>query len=224
MLVYQHWRYVPHTCSLLYSIAISYENIYHKFIDMVDQLCTRPGQVKELNLHHCINSQFDKGKLLRLFPNLRTAIMTKNPTTQPCYYFNTHFETYHSVSKVQEPTNLDKCELFQYLATSNLCTKLKKLQLNSLLFRGTNGGSILKLKKMPVLEYLKIHLERFEINDLDIFHTNIPTFKALRLNTNMFRESDLLCNIRSASFSTTLSIDTVCQYIIKNTPTWPTLN
>jgi hypothetical protein len=111
------------------------------------------------------------------------------------------------MSKLEKIKEHGDCELTRQLAMSNMCDKLKSVELTFVPAISPTSGEILaELKNMPVLETLKLRHFRIKIMDLETVHYNVPSIKSLCLGNTILASGEFPTDIISATLITKLDL------------------
>jgi hypothetical protein len=194
---------------LLYKLDITSRQ-YHKLKDMIERLPHRGAQAEYLTFRFTVKLHVDKRKLCNIFPNLREIIFKGSSSQRFQNHMSRPFQFVNSTSKLEKIVDYGECELTRQLAMSNLCNKLKTLELDvRYLVDSVISGAITQLKNMPVLEHLGFRGYKVTLMDLEIMHCHLPTIKSLHfgvhiLSGDMPRDvlsSGLITKLRSTIYS-----------------------
>jgi hypothetical protein len=100
------------------------------------------------------------------------------------------------------------CELAPQLAISNVCHKLKTLDLDFREFHSSDVTStvISQLKNMPVLEDLSMTYIKVKLTDLETMHNNLPSLKRLCLEDTYPISGEIPRDVVSANLVTKLNV------------------
>jgi hypothetical protein len=171
-------------------------------MEIIKQRPHRAAQVQELILHSCISKDFNKRTLYDIFPNAREVIIESScGVRDPNLHFTELLDTTHLKSKVEILQDSDYCELATQLIHSNLCDRLKMLNLDFGDAEDDSRTIVAQLKNMPVLETLVLTSPHISVIDLEKLHENIPTIRDLELNFVTNLDSDLPVTITPISLN-----------------------
>jgi hypothetical protein len=153
---------------------------------MIERLPHRGAQTEYLTFHLTVKPHFDKRKLCNIFPNLREIIFKAYNSHSFQNHLSRPFQFVNSTSKFEKIVDYGECELTRQLVLSNLCNKLKTLELDVRYSADSViSDTITQLKNMPVLEHLGFRGHKVTLMDLERMHCNLPTIKSLHLGVHM---------------------------------------
>jgi hypothetical protein len=143
-----------------------------------------------------------------MFPNLRELDLRYfdggNPQKD---YISNKFHFIYPTSKLERIADIGECELTCQLAASNLCNRLKSLELDFSDSPGSMSNIVIpRLKNMPVLENLYITNTKIKLAELEIIHSNLPLLKTLELKEIDIIDDDLPRDIKPATSIASLNL------------------
>jgi hypothetical protein len=148
---------------------------------MIEKNPSLGKQVKDLTLIRCITTDYDRRKLFRLFPNLKTI-----KTTKAIYAENYTFaqETLDSIalkSQLLYIEDSNQCEMTRSLLTSGLCPNLNTLTLDLASIRISHRDIYPQFMQVPLLKNLTLLHALVTMDDCDVIHCKLPSLQSLKL-------------------------------------------
>jgi hypothetical protein len=115
-----------------------------------------------------------------MFPNARELIIESScGARDPNLHFTGLLDTTHLKSKVEILQDSDYCELATQLIHSNLCGRLKMLNLDFGDAEDDSRTVVAQLKNIPILETLVLTSPHISVIELENLHQNIPDYSRL---------------------------------------------
>jgi hypothetical protein len=143
-----------------------------------------------------------------MFPNLREISFSTYTNDDPQIDASKCLQFSHAICKLEKIKDFGSCELAPQLAMSDLCNKLKTLELDFGFCSVPGGASnfISQLKNMPVLEDLSMNDIKFKLIDLETMHSNLPSLKRLCLKSVYPTSGEIPRDVVPASLITEMKV------------------
>jgi hypothetical protein len=184
-LVCRNWWQILDTYSLFCNVELKKgKEQFNRMINMFERSPERASQVEELHVVIKNDLDFNKRKLIHIFPNVRVMRVESDWTTASSNVslFTTPIESRPLKSKVKFLSDFHHCELASQLLYSNLGGRLETLFLDFCQVPITRPV-ISQLKDLPVLKKLTLRSPKIRLVDLENIHKNIQSIHNLALDS-----------------------------------------
>jgi hypothetical protein len=209
LVVCRLWYDVLDRHSLLYDVNLTSEE-YPAFKGMLERQLYRATQVERLSIAYSPGCGLDKRTFCNMFPKLRQLQIEGYTYRAPITdYYSKPFHFLHSTSNLNKIEDFGDCKWILQLAQSNLCNKLKSLEIDFYhkAEAGIDNNIVPQLKNMPVLENVVIRKFRLKLTDLEAMHQNLPSITSLKFKFIYPISGEIPHDIKPATLITELKLN-----------------